>query len=96
MTLKPGDAYNNGLVQDCSNSIANALELLQFCSKSSNYAAVVWVISVQCQAITWTSADLYVGSWGANFNVIQTEKHMLSSKKMLLKMSFAIWYHSNF
>ena len=24
--------YVNGLVQDCSNSIANALELLQFCS----------------------------------------------------------------
>ena len=27
----------DGLVQDCSNSIANALELLQSCTKPSNY-----------------------------------------------------------
>ena len=27
-------AYSKGFVQDCSNSIANALELLQFCTKS--------------------------------------------------------------
>ena len=27
----------DGLVQDCSNSIANALELQQFCLKTSNY-----------------------------------------------------------
>ena len=29
--------YFDGLVQDCSNSIANALELLQSCSKPSIY-----------------------------------------------------------
>ena len=29
------EAYFNGLVQDCSNSIATALELLQSCTKSS-------------------------------------------------------------
>ena len=29
--------YIDGLVQDCSNSIANALELLQSCTKSSIY-----------------------------------------------------------
>ena len=28
--------YIDGLAQDCSNSIANALELLQFCTKPSN------------------------------------------------------------
>ena len=28
-------AYIDGLVQDCSNSIANALELLQSCTKPS-------------------------------------------------------------
>ena len=27
----------DGLVQDCSNSIANALELLQSCTKPSTY-----------------------------------------------------------
>ena len=30
-------AHIDGLVQDCSNSIANALELLQSCIKSSMY-----------------------------------------------------------
>ena len=29
--------YIDGLAQDCSNSITNALELLQFCSKPSIY-----------------------------------------------------------
>ena len=29
------EGYIDGLVQDCSNSIANALELLQFCTKPS-------------------------------------------------------------
>ena len=29
------EVYINGLVQDCSNSIANALELLQSCTKPS-------------------------------------------------------------
>ena len=28
-----GELHINGLVQDCSNSIANALELLQSCTK---------------------------------------------------------------
>ena len=28
--LRAGDAYNEGLVQDCSISIANALEILQY------------------------------------------------------------------
>ena len=32
----PGyDSHIEGLVQDCSNSIANALEILQSCTKSS-------------------------------------------------------------
>ena len=31
------NAQINGLVQDCSNSSANALELLQSCTKLSNY-----------------------------------------------------------
>ena len=30
-----GDEYIDGLVQDCSNSIANALELLQSCTNPS-------------------------------------------------------------
>ena len=30
-----GAYYTDGLVQDCSNSIANALDLLQSCTKPS-------------------------------------------------------------
>ena len=30
---------HDGLVQDCSNSIANALELLQFCTKPTRRLA---------------------------------------------------------
>ena len=33
--------YINSLVQDCSNSIANALELLQSCTKPSIYCVGV-------------------------------------------------------
>ena len=32
--------YIDGLVQDCSNSIANAMELLQFCAKLLIYSNV--------------------------------------------------------
>ena len=35
--LKERRKHINGLVQDCSNSIANALELLQSCTKPSIY-----------------------------------------------------------
>ena len=34
MPLK--QSYTDGLVQDCSNSIVNALELLQSCTKMRN------------------------------------------------------------
>ena len=34
-------AQIDGLVQDCSNSIANALELLQSCTKPSKYTPCI-------------------------------------------------------
>ena len=33
----------DGLVQDCSNSIANAMELLQCCTKPSKLSFILWV-----------------------------------------------------
>ena len=36
----------NGLVQDCSNSIANALELLQSCAKPSIYGTSTWRVNI--------------------------------------------------
>ena len=41
-------AYIDGLVQDCSNSIAYALELLQFCTKPSIYSTCMYVLSDNC------------------------------------------------
>ena len=40
--------HTNGLVQDCSNSIANALELLQSCTKSLIHALVGKPYGIHC------------------------------------------------
>ena len=40
-SLKLHEAYIDGSVQDCSNSIANALELLQYCKKPSIYVCIL-------------------------------------------------------
>ena len=54
--------YIDGLVQDCSNSIANALELLQSCTKPSIWHKWGWVcwgksvhVLVDCNQIPWTA-----------------------------------------
>ena len=39
-SFPPSAVYIDGLVQDCSNSIAKALELLQSCTKPSIYASM--------------------------------------------------------
>ena len=60
------DAYIDGLVQDCSNSNANALELLQSCTKSLIWLSVNQVITgsdnfllpVCYQSNIWTNAGL--------------------------------------
>ena len=41
----------SGLVQDCSNSIANALELLQSCTKSLNYSSYHSYLSISTSLI---------------------------------------------
>ena len=45
--MKQTIAWDNGFVQDCSNSIANSLELLQTCTKPSIYVVTrpQWVLS---------------------------------------------------
>ena len=45
-----GQGHVDGLVQDCSNSTANAVELLQFCTKPSMYSMLVTALlySVSC------------------------------------------------
>ena len=57
-------AYIDGLAQDCSNSSALAMELLQSCTKPSICVCAVvkgsrnCMLPVRCQAITRTSAGL--------------------------------------
>ena len=47
---------------------------------------------VQCQAITWTNADLLsIGPLGTNFSAILIETLTFSFKKMCLKISSAKW-----
>ena len=68
-TYQPQLCYNHihGLVQGCSNSIANALELLQSCTKPSIYNK-----DVQLQGLASIYTDFSnifytgeaVGSWG--------------------------------
>ena len=48
------NAYINGLVQDCSNSSADALELLQFCTKPLIYAT-----KLQCINLSGTETAIF-------------------------------------
>ena len=50
------DQYGDGLVQDCSNSIANALELLQSCTEPS--MDFVWNQLSRQYASTKTISDV--------------------------------------
>ena len=45
--------YINGLVQDCSNSIANALEVLQSCAKPSMHILFKYIIHPKKYAQSW-------------------------------------------
>ena len=86
----------DGLAQDCSNSSALAMELLQSCAKPSIYASVNWVSigsgnglsPVPRQAITWTNGNLLsIGPLGTNFSKIRIEIQNFHSWK-------CIWKHS--
>ena len=54
-----GYAYKNGLVQDCSNSSALAMELPQCCAKLMIRTLIGSPLWLDCyQANTWTNAHL--------------------------------------
>ena len=56
--------YIDGLVQDCSNSIANALELLQSCTKPS--ILFIFAMLMCLQAISLLKAE---GCHGVGFGL---------------------------
>ena len=51
------DWYINGLAQDCSNSIANALELLQSCAKPSVWFKSIWETLLH-QGLLWACCEM--------------------------------------
>ena len=59
--------YLDGLAQNCSNSIANALELLQSCANSSIWwltsTCHVQVSNKGCQGGCWISTKSHLLSW---------------------------------
>ena len=55
--------YIDGLTQDCSNSIANALELLQSCNKPSKWA------SNELQSLVDINETIY--AWGRISSLVQ-------------------------
>ena len=66
-SLRPGDAYIYGLMQERRNSIANALELHFSCTNSSNYITILHSVNISSgndlspichQAIDRTDVDL--------------------------------------
>ena len=61
--------YVDGLVQNCSNSIANALELLQYCLKPSMYpiqlmayirAALNQLLRLKTHKVVWDIASKFL------------------------------------
>ena len=54
----------NGLVQDCCNSIANALEFLQSCTKLSMSTSYDWWIAEVCQQICMSWYNNSLGTVG--------------------------------
>ena len=53
ISLSKQDKYNDGLVQDCTNSIANALELLQSCAKPLIYNPKYQVVKYIKPVLRW-------------------------------------------
>ena len=45
-SLRPGDAYIDGLMQERRNSIANALELRLSCTNPSNYITILHSVNI--------------------------------------------------
>ena len=94
--------YIDGLVQDCSISIANALEILPSCTKPSIYIHQRTRSSL-VQIIIWINYDvlsidtLSFELLRTNFNEISFKMQKFSARKMFLNngshfVSVSMWY----
>ena len=68
--LLHGVVYINGLVQDCSNSIANALELLQSCTKP----LILCYVTMYCTFVLAPGDNVVVGQGVVEGSVTVTVK----------------------
>ena len=100
VTCRSRLTHIDNLAQNCSNSIANTLELLQPCAKPSTYSLEYFSIiashdglsHVWCQVIILTNTLLFSnGRLGRKFTKILNETERFSYNEMSLKMSSAKW-----
>ena len=74
-SLFPNAFYVDGLVQDCANSSANALELAQFCTKRQIHRLILWHTELYFHH---NSSSLGSLIWQTISNV-----HVINRKKVL-------------
>ena len=55
--------YFHGLLQDCSNSVANALELLQSCTEPSIKVLLLYFVVVRYWPYDCFSVHELIGPW---------------------------------
>ena len=66
----------DGLVQDCSNSIANALELLQSCTKPSKWSSIMTIHQTTKLQSGERVATSELSGYGANSPLSQVITHI--------------------
>ena len=83
----------DGLVQDCSNSIANALELLQSCTEPSMWSSYVETLvnQVNLQSVNDTTINSSQGAANRGYrkisNISRTESQNLHESHLVWHLS---------
>ena len=78
--------YINGLVQDCSNSIANALELLQSCTKpSTSMSYCTRNVTLVCQQ--WSHISFALSYWYIHYVTLLSLYSNVNVKTVVLWMN---------
>ena len=99
LTLQIHEPYFDDLVQDCSNSIANTLELLPFCAKPSIYSGsqldhqLLGVVSLTIRELSKTfSRNLCIAKI-AHLMIISSWNFVRVPKAITFISMFAVHFH---